>query len=47
MSVGTSSLEGPLDGLELYAHEQRRREWLQASIEVTRGLLSYNGEPPP
>lgn len=25
---------------ERHAHEQRRREWLQASIEVTRGLLS-------
>jgi signal transduction histidine kinase len=35
-----------LHGLELYAHEHRRREWLQASIEVTRGLLSSDGEEP-
>ena len=35
------------DGLELYAHEQRRREWLQASVEVTRSLLSsHQGEEP-
>jgi signal transduction histidine kinase len=34
-------------GLELYAHERRRREWLQASVEVTRSLLSSDdGEEP-
>ena len=35
-----------LNGLELHAHEQRRRAWLQASIEVTRGLLLTDGEEP-
>ncbi len=35
-----------LNELALYAHEQRRREWLQASIEVTRCLLSGTGEEP-
>ncbi|HVE27703.1 MAG TPA: GAF domain-containing protein [Sporichthya sp.] len=35
-----------LDGLALYAHEQRRREWLQASVDVTRSLLSVSGEEP-
>jgi signal transduction histidine kinase len=27
-------------------HEQRRRDWLQASVEVTRCLLSATGEKP-
>ncbi len=40
-NLGTSA-----DGLALYAAEQRRREWLQASIEVTRSLLSVGGEEP-
>lgn len=35
-----------LDGLALYAQEQRRREWLQASVDVTRSLLSASGEEP-
>lgn len=35
------------DDLKAYPHEQRRREWLQTSIEVTRSLLSSNsGEEP-
>ena len=36
-----------VESLELYAREQRRREWLQASIEVTRSLLSSNGGEEP
>ncbi|GAA0635507.1 hypothetical protein GCM10009547_44560 [Sporichthya brevicatena] len=41
-----NSRVSPVDGLALYAAEQRRREWLQASIEVTRSLLSVSGEDP-
>ncbi|MBA3742093.1 GAF domain-containing protein [Sporichthya sp.] len=46
MTVEQDRAALPLNGLAFHTHEQGRREWLQASFEITRSLLSATGEEP-